>query len=94
MRQFFTGTTAGRLGRIELGLIGRAIETRQGVALLERLALTERQLDNPPGQLTGQHRLIPRPKHPSRLVARRTGRSIALQQRIVGSRRLRLEPAR
>jgi hypothetical protein len=30
VRQFLTGTTAGGLGGIELGLIGRAIETSPG----------------------------------------------------------------
>src|SRR3546814_9494453 len=68
MSQLFTGTATRGPGRIELSLVRRTIETRQGVALLEGLSLTERQLDNSPGQLTGKHRLIPRPKHPARLI--------------------------
>ncbi|MNL40502.1 hypothetical protein D3C87_1628550 [compost metagenome] len=95
VRQFFTRATAGRLSGIELRLIGRAIEPRQGIALLERFSLTKRQLDNPPRHLTGQYGLVPGPQYTAGLGAgRSTGACIHLRKRVVCPRRLRLDSAR
>jgi len=82
--QFFASATAGGRGGIELGLVGRAIETRQGVAFLERLALTERQFDNPPRQFTGKHRLVTGAQYTTGFAVGADGRcGRVVQQRIV-----------
>ncbi|MNC55331.1 hypothetical protein D3C75_1048550 [compost metagenome] len=96
MSQLFAGTPAGGLCGIELGLEGGAVETRQGVALLEGFAFTEWQFDNSAGQLTGQYCLIAGPQYTTGLTAGRGGSDgrRVIQQRIIRFGRLRLSHAR